>query len=320
LPAAIAHFQAAVAKAPEFAAGWSSLSLAEEVTFWYVTMTPAEQTDALAREAAAAERAAALEPGAAATEHALGNVARSQFKFALAEGHYLRGMQIDPGYPDVREDYAELLYEVGRVEDSAVAARQLVQLDPYFGVGWIRLWDAANALDRREEVAEAVRQIRAINPANWAGKFGLLDYALNHGRVDEARAALAEIEKNLPEDAGAARQLLAWVLHEPGTDEATVRAALPNELGNQAGVYLIARQDIDGYNADIQSRGAVLMAYYFANLYSSKPAGHAMLRDPRVKEIVARLGFPAYWREKGWPGGCRAVGDADFECGVAATP
>ena len=37
--------------------------------------------------------------------------------------HYLRAMQIDPGYPDVREDYAELLYEVGRVEDSALAAR-----------------------------------------------------------------------------------------------------------------------------------------------------------------------------------------------------
>ena len=63
-------------------------------------------------------------------------------------------MQIDPSYPDVREDYAELLYEVGRMEDSALAARQLVKLDPYFGVGWVRLRDAASALDRRDEVEE----------------------------------------------------------------------------------------------------------------------------------------------------------------------
>ena len=35
LPAAIAHFKKAVAKAPEFAAGWSSLSLTYEVSFWY---------------------------------------------------------------------------------------------------------------------------------------------------------------------------------------------------------------------------------------------------------------------------------------------
>ena len=86
-----------MAKAPEFAAGWSSLSLTYEVSFWYTPhMTPAFSAELLAGETAAAERAAALEPDAAATEHALGNVARAQFKFAEAERHYLRAMQIDP--------------------------------------------------------------------------------------------------------------------------------------------------------------------------------------------------------------------------------
>lgn len=320
LPAAIAHLKAAVAKAPEFGAGWSSLSLTYEVSFWYIKMTPAEQAEFLAGAAAAAERAAALEPGAAATEHALGNVARAQFKFAAAENHYLRAMNIDPGYPDVREDYAELLYEVGRVEDSAVAARQLVKLDPYFSVGWVRLWDAASALDRRDEVEQAVRQIRAINPANWAGKFGLLDYALAHGRLNEARAALTEIEKNLPGDATPMRQMLAWALGEPGTDGPALRAALANAPGNQAGAFFIARQDIDGYGADIETRGAILEAYYFANLHSNKPAGSAMLRDARVKANLVRYGFPAYWREKGWPSGCRSLGETDFECGLEIAP
>ena len=63
LPAAIAHLKAAVAKAPEFAAGWSSLSLTYEVSFWYTEhMTAAFQAEMLAGEAAAADRAAALEP------------------------------------------------------------------------------------------------------------------------------------------------------------------------------------------------------------------------------------------------------------------
>jgi TolB-like protein len=320
LPSAIAHFKSAVAKAPEFAAGWSSLSLTYEVSFWYTRMTPAVQADFLAGAAAAAERAAALEPNAAATEHALGNVARAQFHYAKAEGHYLRAMQLDPGYPDVREDYAELLYEVGRAEDSMLAARQLVELDPYFVVGWVRLRDAASALDRREEVDEAVRRIRAINPNNWAGKFGLLDYALAHGRAEEARAALAEIEKTLPSEAASVRQLLPWGLREPGADGPALRATLANAPGNQASTYFVARQDIEGYNADIETRGAVLQAYYFANLYSSKPAGHAMLRDPRVKAMLVRYGFPAYWREKGWPAGCRPLGETDFECGIDTAP
>ena len=319
LPAAIAHFKKAVAKAPEFAAGWSSLSLTYEVSFWYTEhMTAAFQVELLAGEAAAAERAAALEPDAAATEHALGNVARAQFKYALAERHYLRSMQIDPSYPDVREDYSELLYEVGRVEDSARAARQLVTLDPYFSVGWARVVNAATALDRRSEVEEAVQQLRGIAPVLFMGKFGLLDYALAHGRADEARAALAEIETRWPKDAEFARQLLPWALGEPGIDARNLPAVIAAAPEGEATYYLIARQDIDGYNADIQTRGAILQAYYFANLYSSRPAGHAMLRDPRVKAMLVRYGFPAYWREKGWPAGCQPLGETDFECGTDA--
>ena len=51
-------------------------------------------------------------------------------------------------------------------------------------------------------------------------------------------------------------------------------------------------------------------------MYRSKPAGHAMLRDPRVKAKLVEYGFVAYWREKGWPAGCRPLGDTDFECGL----
>jgi tetratricopeptide (TPR) repeat protein len=283
-------------------------------------MTPAQQADFLAGEAAAAERAAGLEPDAATTEHALANVARAQFHYATAEQHYLRAMQLDPSYSDVREDYAELLYELGRYEDSVVAARQLVKLDPYFIVGWVRLWDAAAALDRRDEVEEAVRQLRAINPNYASGKFGLLEYALAHGRTDEARAALAEIVTRWPKDGAFGQTLLPWALGEPGIDPAKVSAAIADAPENEASVFLIARHDVDGYNTDIHSRGAILEAYYFTNLYSSKPAGQAMLRDPRVKAMLMRYGFPEYWREKGWPAICRPLGESDFECGAEIAP
>ena len=45
-----------------------------------------------------------------------------------------------------------------------------------------------------------------------------------------------------------------------------------------------------------------------------------MLRDPRVKARLVRYGFPAYWREKGWPSGCAPIGENDFECGTDAAP
>ena len=320
LPSAIAHLKAAVAKAPEFAAAWSSLSLAYEVSFWYTAhMTPVIEAELLAGQRAAAERAAALEPDAATTQHALGNVARAQFHYADAERHYLRAMQLDPSYPDVREDYSEVLYEVGRLEDSIRAARQLVTLDPYFGIGWNRILRTAIALDRRAEVEEAVRQMRAISPGNFIGKFGLLDYAVAYGRADEARTALAEIATRWPKETAFAQQLLPWALGEPGVDPVKLRAAIADAPPGEAAFYFIARQDIDGYNAYIDTLGAIPQQYYFIDLYGNKPMGQAMLRDPRVKAMVARFGLPAYWREKGWPAGCQPVGENDFECGLDTT-
>jgi len=319
LPSAIAHLKAAVAKAPEFAAAWSSLSLTYEVSFWFTTrMTPFLAAEFLKGQEAAAARAAAFDPDAATTEHALGNVARAQFHYADAERHYLRAMALDPSYSDVREDYSEVLYEVGRLEDSMRAARQLVTLDPYFGIGWNRILRTGMALDRRADVEEAVEKMRAVAPDNHIGKLGLLDYALAYGRADEARSALAEIEKRWPNEARFAQQLLPWALSEPGFDPDKVRTAIADAPSGEATTFFIARQDVDGYNAYVETLGAVPREYYFIDLYGSRPMGQAMLRDPRVKAMLVRFGLPAYWREKGWPAGCRPLGDADFECGTEA--
>jgi len=319
LPSAIAHLKAAVAKAPEFAAAWSSLSLTYEVSFWFTTrMTPSLVAEFQKGQEAAAARAAAFDPDAATTEHSLGNVARAQFHYADAERHYLRAMALDPSYSDVREDYSEVLYEVGRLEDSMRAARQLVTLDPYFGIGWNRILRTGMALDRRADVEEAVAKMRAVAPDNHIGKLGLLDYALAYGRADEARSALAEIEKRWPNEARFARRLLPWALSEPGFDPDKVRTAIADAPSGEATSFFIVRQDVDGYNAYVETLGAVPREYYFIDLYGSRPMGQAMLRAPRVKAMLVRFGLPAYWREKGWPAGCRPLGDADFECGTEA--
>ncbi len=318
LPTALAHFRAAVAKAPGFAAGWSSLSLACEVRFWYMQMTPAEQTEMLACEADGAKRAAALDPDSAATVHALANVARARFRFADAERHYLRAMQIDPGYPDAREDYSEMLYEVGRMEDSANAARELASMDPYFIVGWTRMGNAAVALDRRADVEEAARQAIAIAPNSRFGWVSSLEYPLAYGRADDARAALAQIQANGPKSLAYTQTLLPWALGDVDLDPDRLSTVISEAQPGAASPYIVARQDVARYNDYTEKAGAIIQAYYFANLHRSKPAGQAMLRDPRVKAKLVDYGFVAYWREKGWPAGCRPLGDADFECGIQA--
>ncbi|MGH8041072.1 MAG: hypothetical protein ACREPN_03395 [Rudaea sp.] len=319
LSGAIEHFKAAVAKAPEFGAGWSSLSLAYDVSSWWIAMNEDEKRAALVHAADAAERAATADPGAAATEHALANVARAQFRYADAEGHYLRSMQIDPGYPDVREDYAEMLNEVGREADALHAARRLVTLDPFFSIGWVQLLFAAISLDARAEVMRAASQLQSNAPNNPNGTYAAIDYALAYGRIDEARAALADVARRWPEKSAFAQELLPWALHEKEIDTISLRDTLVAAPQLQAVVYLVARQDIAAYNDLFEHGGAITQSYYFVYLHRSKPSGWAMLRGPRVKAKLIEYGFVAYWREKGWPTGCRALGDTDFECGLDAT-
>ena len=322
IPGAIAHFQAAVARAPDFGAAWSSLSLAQEVSFWSMPETPKERDVAIEAGAAeAAARAAAIEPDAATTEHALGNVARLRFRYAEAERHYLRAMALDPGYPDVREDHAELLLSVGSIEASARAARQLVTLDPYFTVGWVRVFNAALALDRRTEVEEAERHMPSIKGFSYYGSDEMsLDYALAYHRIDDIHAALRRVEQRDPALASARRTLVAWALKEPGVDERAVRAITDPMVApawRLSGYYAL-RRDLAGYNAQYERASALVQARYFVGLYSSAADGRALLGDPAVKPYLVKYGFVAYWREKGWPDICRPLGADDFECGETA--
>ena len=319
IPTAITEFQAAVALEPGFAAGWSSLSLSFDVGYWYIENLTLDDRNALiVQQAVAAERAAAIEPDSAAVNHALGNVARKRFRYAESERRYLRAMQIDPGYPDVREDHAELLYQVGRVEDSMQSAEQLVELDPFFGIGWVRIYDAAVQLDRRSVVEAAVDKLAALMPTGTFATFGMLDYALVWGRADEARAALAELLAQGVKNADFAQTLLPWALREKDLDADTLRDALTRAPAGEPMYYIVARRDVASYNDYMEQGGATFQGFYFAYLNSSPGDGHLMLRDPGVKSNLMRYGFAAYWREKGWPPTCRPLGDADFECGIDA--
>ncbi|MBL0041293.1 MAG: hypothetical protein IPP28_09705 [Xanthomonadales bacterium] len=318
VPAAIAYFQAATQKAPGLAAAWSSLSLACEAWHANNKLTPAQLQQSLACEADAAQRAVELEPNAAASEHALANMARARLKFSDAERHYLRAIELDPGYPDALEDYAELLFMVGRVEESSRETDKLVKLDPLFIIAWVRMRDVVIAQDRRADIAKLTPMLRSKFPDSTLGWYLPYSSALAHGRVGEARAALAELKPIKPEQIQAHELLLAWALREPGVDEAGVATVLGGETLVGQTFYYILRGDVAAHGRFVEEIGVSGKQYYFARLHMSMPAGHAMLRDPLVKAKLVEYGFVAYWREKGWPPICRSLGDSDFECGVDA--
>ena len=319
LPGAVEHLKAAVAMAPDFAEGWSSLSLAFDVMYWYEPSDKSTAIEWLAQSAESALRAQALAPDSASTLHMLGNVARERFDYAAAEELYLRGIAADTSNPDLREDYAELLYQVGRMQDSAEATRQVVELDPYFIVGWMRRFDALSALDLRDGAEQALNRVRELNPENYFGIYGAVEYAIEYSREAEARSAAAEMEAKHPEQGALVRVLLPWIYDKKAADDAAARTALKLLPATEAVKFLVARQDIDAYLGYLDNAGPLIQTYVFAYLHVSKSAGQIMLRDPRIKARLVEYGFVNYWRAKGWPAGCRSLSDDEFECGIEPT-
>jgi tetratricopeptide (TPR) repeat protein len=315
-PTAIAHLQAAVARAPEFAAGWASLSLAHDAALWYTTSDQRSVLgDALANMRIAAERAADLDPDAALTLHAQANVARGEARYTEAEALYLRAIQADPTYPDVREDYAELLNSVGRHEDSLIATRQLLELEPFVAVFWWRLAAIGTIEDRRELVDEARERMRVIDPA---AQFGVMaDYYLEfwQGRIEPARAELAEAMRFAPIASAQDAELFQWSERKPGVDDAQARRTILARPDYSA--YAVHRGDADLFFAVFEDEQARALRYNFYT-FIAMPVAQPLLADPRTKEMMNRYGYVAYWQEKGWPALCRPLGSDDFECGPAA--
>lgn len=315
---AIAHFEAAVAKAPNFAQAWSSLALAEDAIYWYEPMDRAEAKAWIEKAAVAATRAQQLAPDSAETEHVLGNVARENFDYASAEQHYLRSIAIDPSYPDVREDYSELLLQVGRARDSLAAARDLVKLDPYFIVGWDRIFSADEALDDPSGVKAALDRMRKIDPSGSFNPLGDLEYPLMYSRAGEARRAAEKLGKRFPGDARQLKNLLAWALNEPVTDPAALKPAMKTIGVWELPYFIVDHGDVATYLNFLDHAGPVGRTYLYIELGYVRPAGWKMLRDPRIKARLREYGFVTYWREKGWPAACRPLGETDFECGLGA--
>ncbi len=305
-----------------FAAGWASLSLTYEMIKGYLTPDESRARSAITLTDLAGTRRFGQRRSirdSAMTLHALGNVARDWSTASpTLSGLYLRSMQSDPTYADVREDYAEMLGYVGRDADAVAAARQLVTMEPFVRVFWSQLLYAAQRLDQRAVVEDAASRIRVIDPGYYDGIASEFNLELYWGRIDEARAALSAASKRNPDVMADDVVLFAWATHAPGADEAVVQRTIARANDDYVVAYALVRGDADWvFN---YFRDNPVARYWRMQFYEALAAvpGRPLLADPRSKALLRKYGFEAYWREKGWPALCRPLGADDFECGPAA--
>jgi len=128
LAGAIANFDSAIARDSSYAPAWAGLGQARELSMWGSDADVWRRMLPLAE--AAARRALALDSTLALTHMVLGSVHRDRWQWAEADREYQRGMALAPGDPEIMDQYAQFLANVGDLSRALHWEKRAARLNP----------------------------------------------------------------------------------------------------------------------------------------------------------------------------------------------
>jgi len=289
VPHAVAAFEAAIDRAPTFAAAHAGLALAccRQAEF---RLVPA--ADAFSRARASALRALALDSGSADAQLALGVVLfLGEWDWVGAERSLQRTLEINPNHTEACVWYGRLLESRGRLQDGLDLKRRALERDPFSP--FVHLAIAASSWHQRryEDAITWARKTLELEPrhllareflagAFWAmGDFDRhmaenLEHARCCGVPAEALAPVREVFA-----AGGRPAVVRWTLETQGDRLPPFQLALLHgELGD-------LDTAIDWLNRAIDGRDPCLVDLAVA------PQWDRLRADPRFEGCLARMGL-----------------------------
>lgn len=232
-----------------------------------------------AQEAAAiAGQVAARHPGASQPKHMLALCHKASGDFARADAGFREARQLAPDDPDLLNNHANLLSQMGRFHDSADAWERLLGLRPGHAPAWQALGSARRACGDLGAARLALQRAVELQPQNGAAWVNL---GVVNRLLGDPVTALECYRK--ARGAGFAG---------PEVDDAEASAAL--DLGQPRRAFELAQQLVD--KAPDYAAGHVLLAHIlwehgrelapgeppgdsFRAALAAQPANHALRRE-----------------------------------------
>lgn len=290
LDAALAHFQAALARDPRDALAWVGLAETYSARAGHSSQMPLQEGYERARDAV--ERALGLDPALAAAYATLCDIQSTyDWDWKAADDSIQRALQLAPHDSRVLMKAANLDTAMGRLDRAIARYREAIGLDPLraglqYNLARIHL--------ARGHFADAERFARrAVELSPGAGGVHLLiaQIRLAEGRPAEAQAALALDTSPVWKLYGNA--LIAFAGGRSGASDAAV-AQLAADYGNEA-AYQVA--EVHAF------RGERDLAFeWLERAYHQRDGGLIEIRtsaylgnlraDPRFGALLAKLGLP----------------------------
>jgi len=316
---AIDMYQAALARDPAFARAHAALASAYVVLPGY-TKDKGDEPKFSGLAEQSARQALALDPNIGEAHAVLAQSNSDKGNLLDAESGFFFAISLEPNEPTPHHWYSILLGKVGRLDAALEQARRAYELDPTSPVLASNL--SGMHLMRGEDEA-------ALRYAQLAQELGLgsssdgvgATVAMRRGQWEEAKRLLlaqGEVPDELKPELGPYVDAIADPAKRPAI-VAKLRAVDPKvarqvdlvqpylQLGQTDLVYQIIDDTLDA------DRLAWVHTLSLQSLWS--PDARRFRSDPRFSEFAQRIGLVDYWKQYGYPDGCRAgTGDRALDC------
>ncbi len=318
LLSAIDLYQRALGLDPGFARAHAALASAYVVLPGY-TKEEGDEEKFRPLAVASARQALAIDPNIGEAHAVLAQINAQRGNLLDAESGFFFAISLEPNEPTPHHWYSLLLGQVGRVDAALEQARRAQELDPASPVV------AANLANMSLMVGDDEQALRFNQLASDLGlskkNTGVEStVAMRRGQWAEARRLILTqegIPDGLREQAGRYVDAVADPKLAPQVI-AQMRAVDPKvaeqmdliqpyiHLGQVDLVYELLFKSLD--------EDPLAWAKRWDLIHAWGPEGKALREDPRFGELARRMGIVDYWKQYGFPDGCRAGADTPVVC------
>ncbi len=290
---ALGHFEAAIAKDPEYALAYHGLAEGYSVPGLYAFLPPSV---AVPKALAAATRAVELAPELAETRTSLGIVHLLGWNWSAAESTLLHAIDLNPRYALAHFFHAWLLATSGRQREAADAARVAYELDP--------LSPATNGIVplvsyHGRQYDQAIAEFQRALERDPGSFLGLLGISLSYAAKGMYKEAIGHAERGVKRspDVNFLRGLLGAVYAMAGERESAL--TILDELNERSKKMYVAPVLYTWIYAGLDERDSAFEWLDKAcaerscvlGLGIRFPLYERLSSDPRFGQCLAKLGL-----------------------------
>lgn len=295
LQKAIAEFQQAIGRDPNYALGYVGLADCYALLEQYAGIPG---SDALPKAKANAERALQIDESLAEAHASMANIQKNLWQWAEADKEFRRAIELNPKYPTAHHWYSIYLGVIGRFEEGLAEAKRAQELDP---LSMVINGNLAYFYFVKADLDAAIEQSKKMVELDSSFPSGHLYLGLAYLKQGRSNEAFAELQKGVDLSsrsseflgylgyanavAGKRAEAIANIKELEGRYAA--RAAVGVHLAMVYAALGDKDQAFSWLEKDFQASGSQLAS----SDVNTFPAFDSLRSDPRYADLLRRMGL-----------------------------